>query len=59
MNPIEQIWKKIRKLGFKNEVFTSLDKVVDRLCLTIPYLLPELISRITGRYWFLNVFVGD
>jgi transposase len=23
MNPIEQIGKEIRKLGFKNEVFTS------------------------------------
>ena len=59
MNPIEQIWKEIRKLGFKNEVFPSLDKVVDRLCLTICSLLPELISRITGRAWILNVFVSD
>lgn len=32
MNPIEQIWKEIRKRGFKNEVFATLDKVVDRLC---------------------------
>ncbi|MCI8759007.1 MAG: hypothetical protein HFF82_08270 [Oscillospiraceae bacterium] len=23
MNPIEQIWKEIRKLGFKNNVFVS------------------------------------
>ena len=35
MNPIEQIWKEIRKRGFRNEVFASLDKVVDRLCDTI------------------------
>lgn len=49
MNPIEQIWKEIRKLGFKNEAFSSLDKVVERLCLTISSLLPELISRITAR----------
>jgi putative transposase len=27
MNPIEQIWKEIRKIGFKNEVFESLDLV--------------------------------
>ena len=59
MNPIEQIWKEIRKLGFKNEVFTSLDKVVDRLCLTICSLLPQLISHITARAWILNVFVSD
>ena len=26
MNPIEQIWKGIRKRGFKNEVFDTLEK---------------------------------
>jgi len=35
MNPIEQIWKEIRKRGFRNEVFATLEKVVDRLCDTI------------------------
>lgn len=59
MNPIEQIWKEIRKLGFKNEVFASLDKVVDRLCRTIRSLVPQLISHITGRAWILNALVGD
>ena len=59
MNPIEQIWKEIRKLGFKNEVFPSLDKVVDRLCLTICSRLPQLISHITARAWILYVFVSD
>ena len=59
MNPIEQIWKGIRKLGFKNEVFPSLDKVVDRLCLTIYSLLPQLISHMTARAWILNIFVSD
>ena len=55
MDPIKQIWKEIRKLGFKNEGFTSLDKVVDRLCLTICSLLPEIISHITGRSLVLLV----
>ena len=59
MNPIEQIWKEIRKLVFKNEVFPSLDKVVDRLCLTICSLLPQPISHITASAWILNVFVSD
>ena len=31
MNPIEQIWKEIRKRGFHNEVFASLEKVVEQL----------------------------
>ncbi|MCR5844256.1 MAG: transposase, partial [Oscillospiraceae bacterium] len=32
MNPIEQIWKELRKMGFRNELFATLSKVVDRLC---------------------------
>ena len=39
MNPIEQIWKEIRKRGFRNEIFKTLDKVIDRLCETICSLL--------------------
>ena len=56
MNPIEQIWKEIRKRGFRNEVFASLEKVVDRLCDTICSLTPNTIFSITGRDWVIKVF---
>ena len=56
MNPIEQIWKEIRKLGFKNEIFQTLEKVVDRLCDTICSLSSETIKSITGREWILSMF---
>ena len=56
MNPIEQIWKEIRKRGFKNEVFQTLQKVVDRLCDTICSLSKETIKSITGRDWILSRF---
>ena len=55
MNPIEQIWKEIRKIGFKNEVFNSLEKVVDRLCSTICSLSNDLIKNVTGRNWILEL----
>ena len=48
MNPIEQIWKEIRKRGFRNEVFATLDKVVDRLCDTIcsfPFFRLHLVQE--------------
>lgn len=32
LNPIEMLWDEIREKGFRNEVFTSLEKVVARLC---------------------------
>ena len=56
MNPIEQIWKEIRKRGFKNEVFQTLQKVVDRLCDTICSLSNETIKSITARDWILFCF---
>ena len=56
MNPIEQIWREIRTKGFKNEVFTTLDKVVDRLCSTIRNLTSDAIRSITGRDWILSAY---
>ena len=56
MNPIEQIWREIRTRGFKNEVFATLDKVVDRLCKTICDLSSETVRSVTGRDWVLSIF---
>lgn len=56
MNPIEQIWKEIRKRGFKNEIFQTLQKVVDRLCDTIFSLSHDTIKSITARDWILSCF---
>ena len=56
MNSIEQIWGEIRTQGFRNEIFASLDKVVDRLCETIQNLTKDTIKSITGRNWLLSVF---
>lgn len=56
MNPIEQIWKEIRKQGFRNEIFHTLNDVIDRLCETIRSLTPDTIKSITGREWILSMF---
>lgn len=56
MNPIEQIWKELRKRGFRNEVFPSLEKVVARLCDTICSLTNDAVKSITGRRWLLSMF---
>lgn len=56
MNPIEQIWKELRKRGFRNEIFASLDKVVLRLCDTICSLTSFDIFSITARSWILSYF---
>ena len=56
MNPIEQIWKEIRKRGFRNEVFATLSKVMDRLSDTICSLSNQTVSSITGRDWIIRLF---
>ena len=54
MNPIEQIWAWLRLHSFRNEVFQTLDKVVDRLCDTICSLYPHIVKSITLRDWILS-----
>ena len=56
MNPIEQIWKELRITGFRNEVFATLEKVVDRLCDTICTLTSDTIKSMTRRSWIVNFF---
>ena len=56
MNPIEQIWKEIRKRGFRNEIFQTLNKVVDRLCSTIQSISSDTITSITARDWIVKAF---
>jgi len=54
MNPIEQIWSWLRIHGFRNEIFESLEKVVDRLCETICSLTSDTVQSITRREWILS-----
>jgi len=56
MNPIEQIWKEIRKRGFRNEIFNTLDKVIGRLCDTICSISAQTIKHITSRDWIAKCF---
>jgi len=55
MNPSEQIWRELRTTGFKNEIFHTLNDVVDRLCETICDLSNETVKSITGRDWILSM----
>lgn len=57
MNPIEQIWKQIRTMGFKNVVFNSLADVMNRLCDTINRLTTDMVKSITTRQWIVDCFL--
>lgn len=56
MNPIEQVWSEIRKRGFKNQVFPSLETVVDRLQSVIQSLSKEVLKSIVTREWTSTLF---
>ena len=49
-------WKELRKIGFRNQVFATLEKVMDRLCDAICTLTPTTIKSITGRSWIIRCF---
>jgi len=53
MNPIEQIWAWLRLHGFRNEIFQTLNCVVDRLCDVIRSLTLDTVKSITHRNWIL------
>ena len=55
MNPIEQIWAEIRKKGFANQIFHTLEDVVDRLCETVSGLTNEGVKSIIGRKWIVDL----
>jgi len=59
INDFTQVFRliqEIRKIGFKNEVFATLEHVVNRLCETICSLTLDTIKSITGRSWILSCF---
>ena len=56
MNPIEQIWKELRARGFHNEIFPTLEDVVQRLCKVISSLSKQIVRSITSRDWIIQCF---
>lgn len=56
MHPIEQVWAEIRKLGFKNKVFKTLNEVIDKLQEIIQTLTAYQLKSIVHRDWISAIF---
>lgn len=56
MNPIEQVWTEIRKKGFKNKVFKTLEEVIDKLQEVIQNLHWSDLKSIVHREWIFSDF---
>ena len=57
MNPIEQIWKEIRKRGFKNKLFATIQQVIERFNEVVSELPEKDIINITLREWIYQAFL--
>jgi len=55
MNPIETVWREIRKLGFKNQVFDSINAVVARFIDTVRNMTTDTIKSITLWGWIKDI----
>jgi putative transposase len=55
MNPIEIVWREIRKLGFKNKLFDSIDCVVKKFLEVVGMLTNDMIIAITSRDWIQHI----
>ncbi|CJV15632.1 transposase family protein [Streptococcus pneumoniae] len=56
IGPIEQVWKEIRKRGFKNKAFRTLEDVMNQLQDVIQGLEKEVIKSIGNRRWTRMLF---
>lgn len=56
MNPIEQVWAEIRKRGFKNKAFKTLEDVMDKLQEVIQSLHWSDLKSIVHREWIFSDF---
>lgn len=59
MNLIEEVGKELRKRGFRNEVLTSLERVVECICDYIYSLTADVVRSITAHSWTLCSIVND
>ena len=56
MNSIEQVWKEIRKRGFKNKAFQTLEAVIDKLQEVIQGLEKSILTSTVSRQWIRLLF---
>jgi putative transposase len=59
LNPIEMIWDELREKFFRNDLFKSLNAVVDRLCEGLLSLSKDKdkVKSITAWDWLINSFL--
>jgi putative transposase len=55
MNPIEIVWREIRKIGFKNKIFHSIEAVVEKFKDVVAEITKDDIANIVFRDWMIPI----
>jgi transposase len=59
MNPVELVWREIRKRGFKNKLFKTIEAVIAKFHEIANALSKETIKSITFWGWIEKVWIGE
>lgn len=59
MNPIEQVWKEIRKRDSKNKAFQTLEVIIDKLQEVIQGLEKSVLKSTVSRQWTRLLFENN
>jgi len=59
MNPIETVWREVRKLGFKNICFDSIKSVVNKFHEVIDTFTNSTIQSITFGDWIKEIVAAN
>ena len=59
MNPIEQVWKEIRKRDSKNKAFQTLEAIIDKLQEVIQGLEKSVLKSTVSRQWTRLLFENN
>jgi len=55
MNPMEIVWREIRKRGFKNRIFKSMGEVIARFYEVVESLTNEALQSVSLWGWVRNI----
>lgn len=59
MNPIEQVWKEIRKRDSKNKASQTLEAIIDKLQEVIQGLEKSVLKSTVSRQWTRLLFENN
>jgi len=57
MNPIEQLWKEVRKNDFKNTSFNTLRDVEDHLAYSLINITKDTVKSVCGKEWIVSMSI--